>query len=70
MATWGYFGGKSHSHPRLVFLFKCCLSISLGQLSCLQISNTEKERDSEKDKEGNRPAKLNGKKATDGYSER
>ena len=36
--------------------------LSLDQLSCPQIWNIEQEKDSEKEKVGGRPAKLNEKK--------
>ena len=36
--------------------------LSLDQLSCPQIWNIEKEKDREKEKIGDRPAKLNEKK--------
>ena len=36
--------------------------LSLDKLSCPQIWNTEQEKDREKEKVGDRPAKLNEKK--------
>ena len=48
-----------------LFLYPCCLIkvFSLDQLlSCPQIWNIEQEKDTEKEKVGGRPAKLNEKK--------
>ena len=77
MATRGYFGGKSHSHPRLVrqtkksiktktesgnyFCIRVVLSLDL--LLCPQIWNAQKGCERQKEKVGDRPAKLNEKKS-------
>ena len=70
-ATRGYFGGKSHSHPRLVKQRQLKSQsrrkrkaeiVSVSVSSCQQIWNVKLEKDSEKEKVGGRPAKLNEKK--------
>ena len=72
-ATRGYFGGKSHSHLRLVIIKQRQLKsqsrrkrkaqiVSVSVSSCPQIWNIELKKDREKEKVGDRPAKLNEKK--------
>ena len=76
--TRGYFGGKSHSHGRLVkqrqsqkrrkwkaeIVSISVLSkvFSIDSLQSPQIWNIEQDKDREKEKVGGRPAKLNEKK--------
>ena len=72
-ATRGYFGGKSHSHLRLVIIKQRQLKsqsrrkrkaeiVSVSVSSGPQIWNIELKKDREKEKVGDRPAKLNEKK--------
>ena len=70
-ATRGYFGGKSHSHPRLVKQSQLKSQsrrkrkaeiVSVSVSSCPQIWNIELEKDREKEKVGGRPTKLNERK--------
>ena len=75
--TRGYFGGKSHCHPRLVKRRQLrsqlrrkqkakIVSVSvLSRVLIVMSTNLEhiqKEKDREKEKVGDRPAKLNEKK--------
>ena len=72
-STQDYFGGKSHSHPRLVIIKQRQLKsqsrrkrkgqiVSASVSSRPQIWNIELEKDREKEKVGGRPAKLKEKK--------
>ena len=79
--TRGYFGGKSHCHPRLVKRRQLrsqlrrkrkakIVSVSvLSRVLIVMSTNLEhiqKEKDREKEKVGDRPAKLNEKKSDRG----
>ena len=55
---------KNEKGKRKLFLFKCCQSISLGQYYChVYKFEIQRKRETKKDKEGNRPEKLNEKKS-------
>ena len=57
-ATGGYFGGKSHSHPRLVKQRQL-----KSQINChVHKFGIQSKRKTEKKRKSGRPAKLNEKK--------